>query len=41
MSSLHVSAATIGEIQSGIELTRGQDAAKAKEIERWPDDVAQ
>jgi hypothetical protein len=39
--SLHVSAVTIGEIQAGIEITRGQDAAKAKEIERWLDDVAQ
>ena len=32
---LHVSAVTLGEIQAGIELTREQDAAKAKEIEAW------
>lgn len=39
--SLHVSAVTIGEIQAGIEITREQDARKAKEIEDWLDDVAQ
>ena len=32
---LHVSAVTIGEIQTGIEITRGQDADKAKELEVW------
>ena len=32
---LHLSAVTIGEIQAGIELTREQDAAKAREIEAW------
>lgn len=35
--SLYVSAVTIGEIQAGIELTRDQDARKAKEIENWLD----
>jgi hypothetical protein len=28
---------TLGEIQSGIELTRDQDASKAAEIEAWAD----
>jgi toxin FitB len=32
---LHVSAVTTGEIQSGIEVTREQDEAKAAEIEAW------
>jgi toxin FitB len=39
--SLHLSAVTIGEIQAGIEITREQDAAKAKEIEAWLESVAQ
>ena len=39
--SLYVSAVTLGEIQSGIELTREQNAAKAQEIELWLDEVAQ
>jgi len=39
-SDLHLSAVTLGEIQSGIELTREQDAAKASEIEQWVDLVA-
>jgi predicted nucleic acid-binding protein len=34
-SDLHISAVTIGEIQSGIELTREQDESKAAELERW------
>ena len=38
--SLYVSAVTLGEIQAGIERTREHDAAKAKEIELWLDDVA-
>lgn len=38
-SSLHLAALTLGEIQAGIELTREQDAAKAKEIETWLDRV--
>ena len=37
---LHISAVSLGEIQAGIELTRGQDAAKAAEIEQWADLVA-
>jgi predicted nucleic acid-binding protein len=40
-SDLHVSAVTIGEIQSGIEITREQDAAKASEIEAWLEQVAE
>src|SRR5580700_1029333 len=38
---LHVSAVTIGEIQSGIEITREQDEAKAAEIEAWLEQVAE
>lgn len=30
-----VSAVTIGELQTGVELTRRQDTAKAQEIESW------
>jgi predicted nucleic acid-binding protein len=37
---LHISAVTIGEIQSGIEVTRERDQAKAAEIEAWLDLVA-
>lgn len=37
---LFLSAVTVGEIQAGIELTRGQDAAKAAEIEAWLEQVA-
>ena len=36
---MFLSAVTIGEIQAGIEITRGQDAAKAKEIEGWLNQV--
>jgi len=39
--SLYVSAVTVGEIQAGIEITRKQDAVKAKEIEFWLDGVEQ
>jgi toxin FitB len=39
--SLFVSAVTLGEIQSGIELTREQNPEKAREIEIWLDDLAQ
>jgi hypothetical protein len=39
--SLYVSAVTVGEIQAGIEITRKQDAVKAKEIELWLDGVEQ
>ena len=37
---LHISAVTIGEIQSGVEVTREQDEAKAAAIEAWLDEVA-
>lgn len=36
---MFLSAVTIGEIQAGIEITRGQDAAKAEEIEEWLNQV--
>ncbi|MBK6972929.1 MAG: type II toxin-antitoxin system VapC family toxin [Sterolibacteriaceae bacterium] len=39
-ADLHLSAVTLGEIQAGIELTREQDADKAREIEAWADLVA-
>lgn len=37
---LFISSVTIGEIQAGIEITREQDAEKAKQIEQWLDLVA-
>jgi predicted nucleic acid-binding protein len=37
---LHLSAVSIGELQSGVELTRDQDPAKAAEIEAWLERVA-
>jgi toxin FitB len=37
---LFVSAVTIGEIQAGIELTRGRDPDKAKALERWLEQVS-
>jgi predicted nucleic acid-binding protein len=37
---LHLSAVTLGEIQSGIEITREQDTVKAAAIEAWLDQVA-
>jgi len=40
-NDLHLSVVTIGEIQSGIELTRDQDPAKAADIEQWLELVAQ
>ena len=40
-ADLHLSAVTIGELQSGIEITREQDPGKAAEIEAWLDQVAQ
>ncbi|MCX5943746.1 MAG: type II toxin-antitoxin system VapC family toxin, partial [Cyanobacteria bacterium] len=39
-ADLHLASVTIGEIQAGIELTREQDAAKAREIELWLDQVS-
>ena len=37
---LHLSAVTLGELQAGVEITRGQDPEKAAEIEAWIDQVA-
>lgn len=37
---LHLSALTLGELQSGVEITREQDPEKADEIESWIDLVA-
>jgi len=39
-AKLYVSAVTLGEIQAGIELTREQAPAKAADIERWLDLLA-
>jgi hypothetical protein len=39
-AQLFLSAVTIGEIQTGIELTREQDEAKAAELEAWLEQVA-
>jgi predicted nucleic acid-binding protein len=39
-AQLHLSSVTIGEIQSGIEITREQDEARASEIEAWLEMVA-
>ena len=39
-TDLYLSAVTLGEIQTGIELTRELDATKAAEIEAWADMVA-
>ena len=36
---LYISAVTIGELQRGIERARRQDAAKAREIEQWVDQL--
>ena len=36
---LFLSAVTVGEIQAGIEITRGRDAAKAEELASWLDRV--
>ena len=37
--ALFLSAVTVGEIQQGIEITREQDVAKAREIEVWLEQV--
>ncbi|CAN2533451.1 Toxin+FitB [Methylocapsa aurea] len=37
---LYLSAVTIGEIQAGIEITRGRDAERAAAIEAWLEQVA-
>lgn len=39
-SALFISAVTLAEIQAGIEITKEQDPAKAREIETWLDQVA-
>jgi predicted nucleic acid-binding protein len=39
-SELQFAAATIGEIQAGIEITRETDATNAGEIEAWLEQVA-
>jgi predicted nucleic acid-binding protein len=36
---LYISAVTIGELQRGIERTRRQNAEKAREINRWVDQL--
>jgi toxin FitB len=36
---IFLSAVTIGELQAGVELTRRNDALKAREIENWLNDV--
>lgn len=38
---IYLSAVTIGELQTGVELTRRQDPAKAAEIELWVDQLAE
>ena len=37
---IYLSAVTIGELQTGVELTRHQNPAKATEIELWVDQLA-
>lgn len=39
-AELHISAVTIGKIQTGIELTRRQDEPKAAALEHWLERVA-
>jgi predicted nucleic acid-binding protein len=38
---IYLSAVTIGELQTGVELTRRQNTAKAAEIEIWVDQLAE
>jgi toxin FitB len=38
---IYLSAVTIGELQTGIELTRRQNPVKAAEIEQWVDQLAE
>jgi hypothetical protein len=38
---IYLSAVTIGDLQTGIELTRRQNPEKADEIERWVDQLAE
>lgn len=39
-ANLHLAAVSLGEIQAGIELTRQQDATKARAIESWLDQLS-
>ena len=36
-SQIYLSAVTIGELQAGVEQTRGQDPKKAAQIQSWID----
>lgn len=38
---IYLSAVTIGELQTGVELTRRQNPVKAAEIEQWIDQLAE
>lgn len=38
---IYLSAVTIGELQTGVQLTRRQNVAKAAEIELWVDQLAE
>jgi toxin FitB len=38
-TAIHLSAITLGELQAGVEKTRTIDAAKAREIEDWIDEI--
>ncbi len=38
---IYLSAVTLGELQTGVELTRRQDPAKAAAIELWVDRLAE
>lgn len=38
-STLHISAVSAGEMQSGIEITRRHDPGKARELDEWLDDL--
>ena len=39
-TDVNIAAAMIGEIQSGIEITRESDAARAEELEMWLEQVS-
>ena len=39
LHQLAIPAVVIAEIQNGIEITRNQDATKARELEKWLDEV--
>lgn len=38
---LHLAAVTLGELQAGVEITRGQNPERASQIESWIDQIAQ